>query len=128
MNLNQVTVPVTDLGRAVTFYRLLGLKPIVLGTNDYYARFECPGGSTFSLHVVEDIGADRDLTVYFENEEMDKEVARLKAAGVDFESGPEDMPWGWREARLRDPDGNRLCLYWAGENRRFPPWRLKDGA
>jgi len=126
MDLNQVTVPVTDLDRAVAFYRLLGLKPIVLGTNDYYARFECPGGSTFSLHVVPDLGGDRDLVIYFENKDLDKEVARLKAEGIDFESEPEDKPWAWREAHLRDPDGNRLCLYWAGENRRFPPWRLKD--
>ena len=32
--------------------------------------------------------------------------------------------WGWREARLTDPAGNALCLYQAGENRRFPPWRV----
>jgi len=46
-------------------------------------------------------------------------------AGVTFESGPCDQPWLWREARLRDPDGNAICLYWAGPNRRFPPWRLR---
>ena len=28
------------------------------------------------------------------------------------------------EARLTDPAGNALCLYQAGETRRFPPWRL----
>ena len=42
-----------------------------------------------------------------------------------FDSGPEDQTWLWREAWLRDPDGNRLCLYHAGNNRRFPPWRVK---
>jgi hydroxymethylpyrimidine/phosphomethylpyrimidine kinase len=30
----------------------------------------------------------------------------------------------WREARLRDPDGNIIFLYHAGEARRFPPWRI----
>ena len=30
----------------------------------------------------------------------------------------------WREARLRDPDGNIIFLYKAGEARRFPPWRM----
>jgi hydroxymethylpyrimidine/phosphomethylpyrimidine kinase len=29
-------------------------------------------------------------------------------------------------AWLRDPAGNQLCLFRAGENRRNPPWRLKD--
>jgi hydroxymethylpyrimidine/phosphomethylpyrimidine kinase len=32
----------------------------------------------------------------------------------------------WREARLRDPDGNIIFLYHAGEARRFPPWRIAD--
>ena len=39
-------------------------------------------------------------------------------------SGPMDMSWLWREARLADPDGHRLCLFHAGENRKHPPWRL----
>ncbi len=53
-----------------------------------------------------------------------REVARLKAAGLTFESDPVNQPWLWREAYLRDPAGNSLCLYSAGDNRRFPPWRL----
>jgi hypothetical protein len=30
----------------------------------------------------------------------------------------------WREAHLRDPAGNRVCLFHAGENRCNPPWRV----
>ena len=51
MNLNQVTVQVTDIGRATTFYQRLGLELIV--SADHYARFLCPGGATFSVHVAE---------------------------------------------------------------------------
>ena len=29
-------------------------------------------------------------------------------------------------AVFTDPAGNRVCLYRAGEVRRFPPWRLND--
>jgi hypothetical protein len=43
---------------------------------------------------------------------------------LEFERRPVDQPWLWREARLRDPDGNWLCLLRAGENRLVPPWRL----
>ena len=39
---------------------------------------------------------------------------------------PVDQRWLWREAYLRDPAGNLLCLYCAGENRLFPPWRLTE--
>ena len=51
---------------------------------------------------------------------------RLTAAGLRFESEPVDQPWLWREAYLRDPAGNRVCLFHAGENRRRPPWRLPE--
>ena len=36
-----------------------------------------------------------------------------------------NQPWLWREARLLDPSGNVVCLYRAGEARRYPPWRIK---
>jgi hydroxymethylpyrimidine/phosphomethylpyrimidine kinase len=32
----------------------------------------------------------------------------------------------WRESRLRDPAGNTIFLYKAGEARRFPPWRMAE--
>jgi hydroxymethylpyrimidine/phosphomethylpyrimidine kinase len=43
-----------------------------------------------------------------------------------FDSGPEDRSWLWRESWLRDPAGNRLCLFFAGKNRRVPPWRVSS--
>jgi hypothetical protein len=30
---------------------------------------------------------------------------------------PQDMPWGWRHAYLKDPDGHPLSLYRAGASR-----------
>ena len=128
MNLNQVTLPATDVARAVAFYRALGFTQIVSSLPGY-ARFECPdGGSTFSLHQVAALGPDNGVVVYFECPDLDRTVQALMAGGVRFESLPKDQPWQWREAYLKDPDGNRLCLYWAGENRRFPPWRLATGS
>ena len=51
-------------------------------------------------------------------------VTALSARGVAFDTVPTDQPWLWREAYLKDPDGNLLCLFQAGENRRYPPWRV----
>ena len=62
--------------------------------------------------------------VYFECDDLDDRVAAQKAAGVVFDSDPVDQRWLWREARLSDPEGNRLCLYFAGANRIDPPWRV----
>jgi catechol 2,3-dioxygenase-like lactoylglutathione lyase family enzyme len=124
VRLNQVTVAVTDLDRAADFYRRLGLKQIVAA--DGYARFSCPDGeSTLSLKRLE-VVPESATTVYLECEDLDATFAILQHAGFAFEHDPADQPWLWREARLRDPDGNRLCLFRAGENRLNPPWRLSD--
>lgn len=127
MRLNQVTVAAYDLAASIAFYELLGLKLIV--RNDHYARFELPAGeSTFSLHTVEgDIPRSNTPQLYFEVDDVEAEVARLKIAGITFEREPARQSWFWHEAWLRDPAGNSLCIFHAGENRRFPPWRL-DGA
>lgn len=124
MRLNQVTVGCTDVQRSVAFYRRLGLKPVVLAA--HYARFVCPDGdSSFSIHVAKAVRPG-DTIVFFECDDLDAEVMRLKTDGVTFDSDPVDEPWLWRQARLRDPDGNRLCLFRAGENRLNPPWRIEE--
>ena len=58
--------------------------------------------------------------------DLDVTVAYLQQQGIKFEQEPRDEKWGWREARLRDPAGNAIRLYQAGEMRRFPPWRVED--
>ena len=64
------------------------------------------------------------IVVYFECENLDEVVAQLSAQGVEFDSHPVDQAWKWREAHLHDLDGNRLILFYAGENRKYPPWRI----
>jgi len=125
VRLNQVTVGSTDLGRSERFYAQLGLRLIV--KDDHYLRFECPDGeSTFSVEVMNPVQPSDAVTLYFECDDLDGECERLRRAGVEFDQEPADMPWLWREARLRDPDGHRLCLFHAGENRRHPPWRIGE--
>jgi catechol 2,3-dioxygenase-like lactoylglutathione lyase family enzyme len=124
--MNQVTVPVTDVSAAVGFYTRLGLRQIV-GGSDTYARFECPDGdSTFSVHLVDEVVVPGQTIVYFECDDLDTVVEDLQANGIEFISTPADMRWLWREARLTDPDGNPICLFYGGLNRRNPPWRLSD--
>lgn len=124
MDLNQITVPSLDVEKAVGFYKTLGLKLIVEALPNY-ARFECSdGNSTFSIHQVEELTRGQGITIYFEDNNLDDLVAQFQAKGVSFESLPEDKPWLWREAHLRDLDGNHIILYKAGENRKNPPWRI----
>lgn len=124
MNLNQVSLPSTDVERSCAFYRKLGFRQIV-SSPPSYARFEClVGESTLSLHQVPAPGGDAGVIVYFECEDLDETFDDLTARGFVFDSPPTDQPWLWREAYLRDPDGNLICLFRAGDNRRSPPWRI----
>ena len=120
--LNQITLPAQDYAVSLGFYRQLGLTLIVDSPADGYARFEAGNGVTLSIHVGD--GAAGGATIYLESLELDAWVARLQAAGLTFDQLPRDEDWRWREARLRDPVGNRVCLYHAAEDRRFPPWRV----
>ena len=124
MNLNQVTIPSIDLKKSVQFYKTLGLE-LIVDSIPRYARFILPkGDATFSVHRVKELHKGASVIVYFECEDLDEQVGRLKNEGVDFDLLPTDQDWLWREARLKDPDGNQLILYKAGENRKNPPWRI----
>lgn len=124
MNLNQVTVPSLDLKKSIPFYQKLGLK-LIVHTHANYARFECPdGSSTFSLHRVDELPNGNGIWIYFECENLDEKVEELLKKGIEFEELPNDKSWLWREARLKDLDGNQLILFYAGENRVNPPWKL----
>ncbi|MEL7036991.1 MAG: VOC family protein [Cyanobacteria bacterium J06592_8] len=126
MRLNQVTISVTDMNKAIQFYQGLGLIQIVATEDLHYSRFLCPDGeATFSLERVESVPKNSTTTVYFECDRLDETVKTLQAKGYIFDIEPTDQPWLWRESYLHDPDGNQICLYSAGENRINPPWRLK---
>ena len=126
MNLNQITVPSRDLSISIPFYEELGLK-LIVRSKPTYARFECPNGaSTFSIHQVEELPTGDGITVYFERENLDEHVGELIKKGIKFDELPKDKSWLWREARLRDPDGNKLIMFIGGENRLNPPWRISE--
>jgi hypothetical protein len=92
-----------------------------------YARFVFPEGEASLSVEVMGAGCDRppdQAQLYFECDALDERVAALQAMGFVFDQDPTDMFYLWREARLRDPDGHELRLYFAGENRLDPPWKL----
>lgn len=124
MNLNQITVPSLDLEKSIPFYQKLGLHLIVEAL-PHYARFECPeGDASFSIHQVDELPIGDGVYVYFECSNLDEHVSTLIEKGIVFEELPNDKNWKWREARLRDLDNNQIILFFGGENRKNPPWRI----
>ncbi|MET0753921.1 MAG: VOC family protein [Pyrinomonadaceae bacterium] len=125
MNLNQVTIYTNKSTETVEFYQKLGLK-LIVDSLPRYARLACPDGeSTLSVHTTEDAPEQSNIVLYFECEDLDEKVAELEKLGLKFEQEPQDQTWLWRESYLKDPAGNKICLFYAGENRQNPPWRVK---
>jgi predicted enzyme related to lactoylglutathione lyase len=125
MNLNQVTIYSAKPVETADFFQKLGLR-LIVDSLPRYARFECPDGdSTLSVHMTEDKDSASNIVLYFECGDLDDEVRRLNACGLEFDQEPIEESWLWREAYLKDPNGNRICLFYAGENRKNPPWRVK---
>lgn len=117
------------MAASVSFYQQLGLS-LIVDSAPRYVRFEFPttkDGSqpaTLSLHSVADewqAGADWPL-IYVEVDDVE---TFLKACGISPLAPPETKSYLWTEADILDPTGNRIRVYHAGENRRFPPWRVK---
>jgi catechol 2,3-dioxygenase-like lactoylglutathione lyase family enzyme len=131
VRLNHVTLTSADPERALPFYEGLGLTAIVLERDTdgslRYARLTFPeGDSTLSLErgAHSPPSSTAPAVLFFECDDLDARVATLSAAGYLFDAGPETKPWLWREARLRDPDGQTICLFRAGFYRLDPPWRI----
>jgi|TARA_B110000967_G_scaffold198807_1_gene232345 catechol 2,3-dioxygenase-like lactoylglutathione lyase family enzyme len=123
VNLNQVTLPVIDMPEATAFYRKMGFLQIV--DTPHYARFESQQGeATFSL-TLNTLRTVNPTLIYFEHQQLDGLVNSLMSKGLRFQQEPTDMSYLWREAILNDPSGNKIILYWAGKNRRNPPWRVE---
>ncbi|WP_338454205.1 VOC family protein [uncultured Alteromonas sp.] len=123
MELNQVTLPVSNMDDAVCFYLKLGFTQIV--DTPHYARFSCPdGNATFSLSHENEVFENKSV-IYFEHEHLDELHKNLSQKGIQFLQPPIEQSYLWKEAILKDPSGNKIKLYWAGENRLNPPWKVE---
>ena len=130
MNLNQVTVYTDKPQETAEFFQKLGLR-IIVDSLPRYARLECPAGdSTLSIQDTGNANFDpqqapNNIVLYFECDSLDQTVADLKSQGLAFDEDPSGRPWLWRQAYLKDPNGNKICLFHTGENRKNPPWRVE---
>ena len=110
--IGQIAVPVTDLPRAVDFYRdTLGMKFLLQVPN--LAFFDC-SGVRLMLDVPQDKSEHRSFVLYFKVGDINSAFETLSSRGVPFEDKPHmiaKMPdhelW---ITFFRDPDRNLLAL------------------
>ncbi|MGZ4601261.1 MAG: VOC family protein [Oryzihumus sp.] len=112
------TLPATDLARAKAFYRdQLGLEPEEETPGGL--TYRC-GGAMFVVYPGRNAGSGLHTQMGWTVEDIEAEVAGLKARGVEFESYPQMpdfdtvtnifSPGYMRAAWFRDSEGNMLGL------------------
>lgn len=117
---------------SITFYEALGLT-LIVDSAPNYVRFEFPSTeidepATLSLHQPRNgwvADTDQPL-IYFEMDDLDVFLESLIQHNITPLVPAQTQSYLWREADILDPSGNKIRLFQAGENRRFPPWRI-DG-
>lgn len=106
-----VWVPVTDMDRAVEFYRdRLGFD-ITMQDSDW-SEVDA-NGLTIGLNAREKASAHAEggAVISFQPEgDIEREAERLKGAGVDITGEISDHEWG-RILPFKDSEGNDLQLY-----------------
>ena len=109
-----VTLEVSDMDRAVAFYKdMLGL-PLGFTYEGMWAEFSAGDDTVALMRKSDDSGdsrapAPRDhlaLSV----EDVEQAVEELKAKGVEILSGPDDTPV-CHIATLADPGGNKIAIH-----------------
>jgi uncharacterized glyoxalase superfamily protein PhnB len=120
---DMVGIVVKDMGRALAFYRLLGL-PIAEGQDDEpYVEVSTTNGYRISWNteaMVTEIDPEwqpptgQRVSLAFKCDfarEVDSTVARLAAAGYVVHKAPWDAFWGQRYAVVLDPDGSTVDVF-----------------
>jgi catechol 2,3-dioxygenase-like lactoylglutathione lyase family enzyme len=119
-----VGVIVADMGRALAFYRRLGLDIPSSADGEPHVEVPLGGGLRLAFDTIETIrsfdsswagtsGSPR-MSIGLRCDspaEVDKTYAELTAAGHEGHLAPWDAFWGMRYATVHDPDGNAVDLF-----------------
>jgi catechol 2,3-dioxygenase-like lactoylglutathione lyase family enzyme len=133
---NVITLAVSDLDRALEFYRDgLGLESTgVVGTefagdetnpSGAAAMFELQGGLILALYARADLAKDANVPlgqpktgefsighVVATKAEVDAVLSAAEAAGATLTDQPHDRPWGIYSGYFRDLDGHLWEVIW----------------
>jgi predicted enzyme related to lactoylglutathione lyase len=101
--------PVSDMPRAVAFYRdVLGLTPGAIAS-DFWTEFEI-GGGTFGVGTFEQVGKPGTAqSLALEVGDMGAFRKKLSESGIDT-TEPHETPVCFIST-LKDPDGNGVVLH-----------------
>jgi uncharacterized glyoxalase superfamily protein PhnB len=117
-------IVVSDMGRALAFYRKLGLEFAEGAESEDHVEAQLPGGLRFMIDresVIKMFDAEwqRPSSGHLtagafkcdSADEVDRVYAELLEAGGSAHKEPWDAFWGQRYAQVRDPDGTVVDLF-----------------
>ncbi len=130
-----ITLAVSDLQRALEFYRALGLDSSgVIGTeftgddtnpSGTAAMFELEGGLILSLYPRTELAKDANVAfgppktgefsigqMVASKPDVDALLAKAEAAGATLTDEPHERPWGIYSGYFRDLDGHLWEIIW----------------
>jgi catechol 2,3-dioxygenase-like lactoylglutathione lyase family enzyme len=131
-----VTLAVSDLDRALTFYRDgLGLESRGVIATEFagdetnaagaIAMFQLEGGLLLSLYPRTELAKDANIAfgppktgefsigqVVPTKDDVDASLAQAQAAGATMTDAPHDRPWGIYSGYFRDLDGHLWEIIW----------------
>ena len=114
---------VADMGKALAFYRMLGMDVPAEADDQPHVEHALPGGLRLAFDTHDTIrsfdpsftpaaGGSTSLAFACDSPaEVDATYAGLVAAGYEGHLEPWDAFWGQRYASVRDPDGNGVDLF-----------------
>jgi lactoylglutathione lyase len=103
----------TDPGRAVNFYcERLGFDERYRLPDVGAPEFVVIGLGTFELGLtaVDEVEPAGRVALWLYCDDVDAEIASLRAVGVEVVREPEDQEWGERMASFVDLDGNEIYI------------------
>ena len=119
-----IGIVVDDMGRALDFYRRLGLEVPDGAAGEGHVEVPLPGDLKLAFDTVETIhsfdsswkspsGGPRTALAFDcgSPADVDRTVGELEAAGASVHLAPFDAFWGMRYATVADPDGNHVDLF-----------------
>jgi uncharacterized glyoxalase superfamily protein PhnB len=119
-----IGIVVDDMGRALDFYRRLGLAVPDGAAGEPHVEVPLSGDLRLAFDTVDTIqsfdsswtrpSGDPRVTVAFDcgtPADVDRTVGELEAAGASVHLAPFDAFWGMRYATVTDPDGNHVDLF-----------------
>lgn len=129
-----MTLGVSDLERALAFYRALALEsPGVIGTQfagderapaGAAAMFELRDGLVLALYPRSELAKDANVPlepttgafsighIVSTRADVDAVLAQAEAAGATLTEPPHERPWGIYSGYFRDPDGHLWEIIW----------------